>query len=86
LDIFEQTTSTSEPIKELVKRELLVFKKYQLDVKDIKYPLQWWQKHEAMFPIVGFLAPQILGVVGFQIEIEKNNLWLEYLNLKGCHL
>jgi len=39
-----------------------------------------------MFPIVGFLAPQILGVVGFQIEIEKNNLWLEYLNLKGCHL
>jgi len=24
-----------------------------------------------MFPIVGFLAPQILGVVGFQIEIGK---------------
>jgi len=42
MDIFEQTTSTSEPTKELVKMELLVFKRYQLDVKDIKRPLQWW--------------------------------------------
>jgi hypothetical protein len=24
-----------------------------------------------MFPIVGFLAWQMLGVVGFQIEIER---------------
>jgi hypothetical protein len=39
LDIFEQTTSTNEPIKKLVKRVLLVFKRYQLDVKDIKYLL-----------------------------------------------
>ncbi len=30
--------------------KLLTFKKYQLDVKDIKCPLQWWWKHEAMFP------------------------------------
>jgi hypothetical protein len=53
-----------------VKRELLVFRIYQLDVKDIKCLLQWWQKHEAMFPIVGFLAQQILGIVGSQIERE----------------
>jgi hypothetical protein len=32
LDIFEQTASTSEPVEELVKRELLVFMRYQLDV------------------------------------------------------
>jgi hypothetical protein len=32
LDIFEQIA------KELVKSELLVFKRYQLDVKDIKCP------------------------------------------------
>jgi hypothetical protein len=63
LDIFEQTTSRSELVEELVNRVLLIFRKYQLDVKDIKCPLQWWQKHEAMFPIVGFLAQQILGVV-----------------------
>jgi hypothetical protein len=27
-----------------------------LDVKDIKCPLQWWHKHEAMFPTIGFLT------------------------------
>jgi hypothetical protein len=42
LDIFEKTTRTSEPVKERVKKELLIFKRYQLDVKDIKCPLQWW--------------------------------------------
>jgi len=42
LDIFEQIASTSEPVKKFVKRELLIFKRYQLDVKDIKCPLQWW--------------------------------------------
>jgi hypothetical protein len=39
-----------------VEKELLIFKRYQLDVKDIKCPLQWWQKHEVMFPTIGFLA------------------------------
>jgi hypothetical protein len=42
LDIFEQIASTSELVKELVKRELLISGRYQLDVKDIKCPLQWW--------------------------------------------
>jgi hypothetical protein len=63
LDIFEQTISTSEPIEELVKRELMIFERYQLDNKDIKCPLQWWQKHEAMFLTIGFLVRQILGIV-----------------------
>jgi hypothetical protein len=42
-----------------------------MDAKNTKCPLQWWGKHEAMFPIVGFLAHQILSIVGSQIEIEK---------------
>jgi hypothetical protein len=66
--MFEQTASTSELAKELVKRELLIFKRYQLNVKDIKCPFQWWQKHEAMFLTIGFLAQQILEIVGSQIE------------------
>ncbi len=41
LDIFEQTSSTNEPIEELVKKELLIFRRYQLHVKDMKCPLQW---------------------------------------------
>ncbi len=42
-----------------------------MDVKDIKCPLQWWEKHESMFPIVGFCAKQILSIICFQIEIER---------------
>ncbi len=36
LDIFEMTVGTNEPIMELVNRELLIFKHYHVDVKDIK--------------------------------------------------
>ncbi len=71
LDIFQQIASTNEPGKELVKKKLLIFKRYQLDVKDIKCCLQWWQKHEAMFPTCGFLTQQILSVIGSQIETER---------------
>jgi hypothetical protein len=63
LDIFEQTTSTNELVEKLVKRELLIFKRYELDVKNIKCIFQWWHKHEVMFLIVGFLAQQILGII-----------------------
>jgi hypothetical protein len=40
LDIFGMTTNTSESTMELVNRELLIFKFYQMNVKDIKCPLQ----------------------------------------------
>jgi len=39
LDIFEMAANTSEPTTKLVNRKLLIFKRYQLDVKDIKCPL-----------------------------------------------
>ncbi len=58
-----------------------------MDVKDIKCPLQWWQKHEAMFLTIRFLAQQILGIVGSQIEIEMIFYLTEILtNLKKCCL
>jgi hypothetical protein len=59
LDIFEMTTSTSYPTTKLVNRELLIFKRYQMDVEDIKCPLQWWERHENVSPIVGFCGRQI---------------------------
>jgi hypothetical protein len=71
LDIFRQTASTSEPSKELVTKELLIFKHYQVDPKNIKYFLQWWGKHEAMFPTIVFFTCQILSIIGSQIEIER---------------
>jgi hypothetical protein len=55
LDMFEHTTNTKEPTKELVNKKLLIFKQYQVDVKEIKCPLQQWKKHDSMFPIVGQL-------------------------------
>jgi hypothetical protein len=39
-----------------------------MDVKNIKCPLQRWEKYESMFPIIGFYANQILRIVGCQIE------------------
>ncbi len=39
LDIFQMTTRSTKPIKKLVRRELLVFQHYQVNVKEIKCPL-----------------------------------------------
>jgi len=71
LDIFEMTSSTSELATELVNKELLIFRHYQVDVKDIKCPLQWREKHESMFPTFGFCARKILGIIESQIETKK---------------
>jgi hypothetical protein len=35
----------------LNNKEFFIFMHYQMDVKDIKCPLQWWEKHESTFPI-----------------------------------
>jgi hypothetical protein len=43
---------------------------FQVDVKEIKCPLQWWNKHEIMFPIMGLLAQHILGIARFHIEAK----------------
>jgi hypothetical protein len=47
MDIFEQTpcTTWSEPTTKLVTIELLIFKSYQVDPKEIKCPFQRKGKH-----------------------------------------
>jgi hypothetical protein len=57
------TTGTNEPTIELVKKELLIFRCYQVNIKDIKCPLQLWEKHENMFFTIDFCARKILGIV-----------------------
>jgi len=74
MDFFQQIASTSKPTKEHVTMELLILKHCQMDPKDIKCPSQWWRKYKAMFPIIGFLAHQILSIIGSQIEIKKKIL------------
>jgi hypothetical protein len=54
-----------------------------------KYPqkkIEWWEKHKSIFHIVGFLAHQILGILGSQIKTK--NIFLKtniITNLRGCH-
>ncbi len=70
LDIFQMTTNNKELAKELVTRKFLDSKRFHVNVKDIKNPLLWWEKHHYRFPIIGLLARQILGIIGFQIETK----------------
>ncbi len=39
LNIFEMIASTNEPTKEVVNRKLLILKRFQMDAKNIKFPL-----------------------------------------------
>jgi hypothetical protein len=55
LDIFEMAINTNEPTIVLVNNELFIFSHYLVDVKDIKWPLQWWKKHENTFSTIGFV-------------------------------
>jgi hypothetical protein len=57
------TNNNMEIAKEIVTRGLLDFKRFHVDLKEIKNPFQWWDKHESRFPIVTFLARQILRIV-----------------------
>jgi hypothetical protein len=87
LDIFQMITRSIEPTKMLVKRKLLVFWHYQVDVKEIKCPFQWWEKHEAMFLTFGFFVHKILRIVGSQIETKRIFSLVGILtSLKRCHL
>jgi len=54
-DIFEMTSEINEHSKKLMRQELDLFRKYP-NIKNIKCPLDWWAKHESMFPIVAFLT------------------------------
>jgi hypothetical protein len=45
------------------------------------------EKHESMFPTIGFYVKKILGIVGSQIEIEKIFSLARILtSFKKCHL
>ncbi len=42
-----------------------------MDANEITCPLEWWERQEVMFPIVGFLAWNFFKIIGSQIEIER---------------
>ncbi len=49
LYVFQMTNNNVEITKEIVIRELLDFKKFHVNVKNIKKFFQWWEKHEFKF-------------------------------------
>jgi len=70
LDIFGMVVNTSKPTKELVSQELLIFHKYLGGCKKYRMFFGVVEEDKSMFPTIGFLVNQILGIVGSQIEIE----------------
>ncbi len=87
LDIFKMTTNTNELVKKFVYTNFFNFERFQVVVENIKFFFQWWEKHESMFPTIGFLAHQILSIIGPQIEIERIfSLVGEFTNFKKYRL
>jgi hypothetical protein len=65
------TSSSTEIMKEIITKELLDFKRFHVDLKEIKNPFHWCEKHESRFPTMVFLARQILGILSSQIETKS---------------
>ena len=70
-DLFQTSETTAETTRDVVKRELSHFRRFQVGVEQSKCPLQWWKLHEPKFPTVALLARQIPGIPGSQIETER---------------
>ncbi len=68
MDIFQMITSTNELVMELTNKKLLIFKHYQVDVKDFKCPFQWWEKMRICFTQLVFVFKQILVIVGSKLR------------------
>jgi hypothetical protein len=87
LDIFEMVISTDDLTKEPINQKLIIFRRFQVNAKDIKCPLEWWKNMNLCPNYWFFFSKQILGIIGSQIEIEKMfSLTHILINLKKCHL
>jgi hypothetical protein len=87
LNIFQMTNNSIETAKEIIPRELLDFRRFHVDVKDIINVLQWWEQHESRFHAASFLAQQILRIVSSQIETKHIFSLAEILtSFKRCWL
>jgi hypothetical protein len=64
-------TSNEYTIHGLLKNELILFYHLHVKPKDCALHFIWWQLRETRFPNVSFVAWQILGILGSEIEIEQ---------------
>ncbi len=78
----------------VVKEQLTHFRIKKVNEEECKDPLAWWRTHEVHFSYVGFIARQIMGIVGFQIEAKRvfsiasicTNLWHFYLGMDNFQM
>jgi len=54
LNTFEQIANTNEPMKKLVRRELQIFKKYQVAIKDSKFFFNGGRSTNPFFTLLVF--------------------------------
>ncbi len=69
-DMFGVGASMEKISWALITRELFLFWRLAIPPPMCVDPFAWWKTHEGQFPSVGILAKQVLGILGFQIEIE----------------
>jgi hypothetical protein len=55
----------------VVKEQSTHFRIKKVIEEECKDPLAWWRAHEVHYSYVGFVAQQILGIVGSQIEVQR---------------
>jgi hypothetical protein len=53
-------------MKEVVNKELQLFIRFQVDVKDIKWFLEWWQNMSLYFQFWHFLLIRFLALLIFK--------------------
>jgi hypothetical protein len=76
-----------KPSHALVTRELFLFQRLVIPPPMCSNPVAWWKTHEGQFPNVDFLTKQVLGILGFQFEIEKMFSLISVLKaLRHCSL
>jgi hypothetical protein len=55
----------------IIKEQLTHFRAKKVTDDECKDPLAWWRAKEGHFSYVKFVAHQILGIMGSQIEAER---------------
>ncbi len=69
--LFGHIVFIDDAIMSTLKNELQTLQQLCVRSTKIKNPLVWWATYVMQFPHVSFLAHQVLGIVGSQIEIKR---------------
>jgi hypothetical protein len=84
LGVFGSLAFTKEVAMRLIRVELSLFKRTTMPIDPFS-PFIWWAEYEQQFPNLAYLARQVMGIVGSQIEIERIfNMVGVITSLKHC--